>query len=897
MGGKGAAGGKSLDYYGSIAGIICAGPVDELVAVIVDAKTVWPKADFWKADENLAASTPSKLVLRVWGGRAYECKVAHKTATSNAPPNPTFWTVYSVKRAQVGDATPFKFTIEKYGDAWLYWGTDTQNLATTSGEKKPPPENIFAETHPPYRRQAFLFLKNFLFGRERTQSPNLEIVVRRTPQQSAVTGPAAALDVDAQANPVAFEAELLTNPVFGAGLPVGRLELASWQAEADYCAANKPSLYLAPRIAETVAPRSILPESFAYRDGFARYNLAGKIELGHYLHNQGPPATTPETTINFHVATDRIEFSTGSFADVPTEVLIKYTNASRSYKESSIRVFSGALREIVGESRVTNVDRPWISRPQQAFQIAQTIATTAAEPELEGSFAVRAERAAGIKLGTLFLLTHDALQLSIFCRCTAKTTNDPAEGSVKIEFTRERGLSLLPFQPTPTPDQGPTIPPVETITPAAIVQPPPGLVGLSGYYVVVIAARKDPITTGLIPWFRKEDAADFYQLAELPQRQWHVYGTLAANYPAALPPTETAPDDSSWTLAVTPMLETVDADLERIQATQTADAIEDNALLLWAIAGGLPEIMTVKEIRTAANGNLEFQVRRSRYGTLAATWPAGTPIYIGYRTDLVFYTHEKFLEYAKIGGTAIFRLEGKNQYGSADLSDPVQCPDISYSFADSFTPDVAWLSVQWRLNASTAWAEVTNFAQPFDPAGQWKVTARFTDPDGDLADGRIFGRIGALEQTLWAQTFVGTNRQIETTFSLPTGDWQIFARVRDATERSRERGMTAAGGGPVVTLQIHPVATATQVANPVVTPHGGSVVTGTNVVITCTTPGCVIRYQEVPLFAPPPAMASFFTAPPPASFLVNLNHTLYCFGQLAGLANSPMVQEDFDGPH
>ncbi len=41
-GGKGGSkSGGAKDYYGSIAGLVCAGPVDELVAIIVDGKTVW----------------------------------------------------------------------------------------------------------------------------------------------------------------------------------------------------------------------------------------------------------------------------------------------------------------------------------------------------------------------------------------------------------------------------------------------------------------------------------------------------------------------------------------------------------------------------------------------------------------------------------------------------------------------------------------------------------------------------------------------------------------------------------------------------------------------------------------------------------------------------------------
>jgi hypothetical protein len=897
--GKGAAGGKAKDYYGSIAGVICAGPVDALVAIIIDSKTVWPKSRFWTHGELVQAETPTSAgFLRVWGGRCYECILAHFCDLTNAPPNPTYWKLFFVRAADVSN--PFKATVENYGEAWIYWGTDNQELVTStarSPKKAQPPENIFAQTHPPYRRQCWIFLRNFLFGTERTQSPNVEVVVRRRPQSPTALAEAP-LDEDGQANPVTFEAELLTNPVFGAGIDPARLDVSTWDNEAAYAALNYKNLYLSPRIAESVTLRAVLPESFQYRDGWARYNTAGKIELGHFAHNQGAPPATPETTVDFNVATQPLEFTADTMGAAVTEVLIKYTAGLLAFKESSIRLFSGASREIIGQSRVTTIERPWINRPEQAFAVGAVAANLAGEPPLGGSFDLRAERGAAILPGNLFLLTHDALNLSLWCRCTARTIANDGAGTVRIEFERERGLSELPFQPTVTPEQGPTPPPVEIITQHHIFQPPPGLVKQAGYFVAILAARLDPLTIGFRPWFRKEETEAFYELSEGIQKNFAVTGTLAAPYAANLPAAGTSPpDDDTWTLAVALNAATVDSDEEKINATQTADAIGDDNLLIGIFSAGTFELMTVKEIRTAANGNLELRVRRARFGTPQAAWPLGATAFIFYRLDLVFYTHAKFLEYAKTGEQANFRLEGRNPFAIADISDAVQCPDIPFNFADTFTPDVAWISIQWRSTPAGTYAEVSDFNQNFDPAGQWKVTARFTDPDGDLADGRIYARIGAVEQPIWAQTFAGTSRQVEAEFQLAAGDWQVFGRVRDLTDRSRERGLTIPAGGPVLTLKIHTSAPATVTANPVVSPKGGTFITGTTVTITSSTPGATIHYYQFnALFAPPPQDSSFFVGSSPVTVVVNLNATLYCYATATGLQRSAMVQEDYEGP-
>jgi hypothetical protein len=64
-------------------------------------------------------------------------------------------------------------TIEARGNVRLYWGTETQGqdpLLATSGT-----------VHPAYRGQAYLVFDQLFFGRDRTNAPNIEVLVARWP--------------------------------------------------------------------------------------------------------------------------------------------------------------------------------------------------------------------------------------------------------------------------------------------------------------------------------------------------------------------------------------------------------------------------------------------------------------------------------------------------------------------------------------------------------------------------------------------------------------------------------------------------------------------------------------------------------------------------------------------
>ncbi len=954
MGGGGKGGGSSKNYFGDIGGVLCAGPVDELVSIIVDGATVWPTRKQWNngaveipiatikrrsnkarydvvgligiksgmkvmvtgcADTSFNTTTPELVTshnshaaviantgsnvattavtqgvitailyyeagdLVAHGGGIWECQTDHWAESGTEPPNVTYWAPYTVLRSS--SANPYAVTIENFGMIYFYWGTDSQTLRA---------DGILAQSgHPPYRRQVVVELENFLFGQERQNPPNVEVVMRRSPNQSVITGTAAALSDLSQSNPLAAAVELLTDPVFGAGQPTAKFA-ASFQTVADALEAASDLAYVSPYLDASDSARAFLARLLAYYDGWLRYSTSGTIEAGRFLHNEAPPTFTAATTIDYHDCVDEIEFSSDGWAETANEVIVKLNDRARAFKDAQRLAVSAFNRQVVGEPRRQTLDRPWITIEQQAADYAAEWGKIFAQPQIAGSLSVRAEKAASIRQGDLFLLTHDAAQLSVVCRCVEKTLAAPPVGRATLRFESERGIAPLPYQPTLTPVEGPTLSPAERISPYQFVQPPPSLVGDSDFRVTVLAARTIELTKGLNLWLQVDDAATFYDLGE--QREFAVKGLLTADYADTLPAAGTEPpDDDTETLQIELDEMSVQADIDRIAATQTDDAINDNALLVWLFSAADPsvfEVCTVKSI-VLDTGVYKLKVRRARYGTLQLDFVTGDSAYIVFRADIVGYKHAKFSAYAQAGTAATFRLQSFSRHDEADLADADVCPDIAYDFVDLWAPAITWGDVEKKETGDTDFS-VATLSGAFDPTTLFRVSASVTDANSDLVEVRIVATLGTQEQPLQISIFDPASQRLATVgFQLPEGVWQLSCLAKDQSGRLVRLDLpdllTIQATGSTVTLQ------------PTASPSGGgSTVSVFNVTLTCGTPGATIYYSLVN-FGSAPGSYSTYSAPVSVDVggggYVSRRRTLYAYASASGLSDSPVSRNDY----
>lgn len=954
MGKGGGSGSKIYDYYGTIAGVVCAGPVDELVSIIVDGRTVWPTAPAWNAGQVLLIGD-----LRKWLGVVWKATQSHTTSNLNKPPASTHWVRYSVVRTVGPSASnPYPLTVDGYGAAYLYWGTDDQIL-DASGEAI-----LAANGHPSYRRQCFLVLKAFLFGRERTSAPNVEVIVRRKPNQTMVTGDPAAL-TDGQANPVAAMADLYTDRVFGAALTIdapGGPDSTTWQSAATAIQSNIDEAGISPVLTQAKSLRQITADILAYCDGWVRFSAVGEIEAGRFPHNAAPPAFTAATTIDYHDLIDEVSYTADGWATTFNQTQVKFNDRERSYKDGSVSVVSGYNYTVTGEPRTAKLDRPWITRRSQASEHAAEYQKIVSEPKLSGSLVVRAEKASSIRPGDLFLLTHDALSISIICRCIGKDLAQPPAGRATIRFDSDRASAPVPFAPTGAPNEGSAYPDNETLSLQQFFQPPPSMFSSDNDAAVVpLIARTSPVTIGANVWLRKEDASGFYGIGSI--EQFAIHGTIQASWPyysratttrsrstnvatvttsaahnlttgdvvtifgfadatfdgqvtitvinsttftypntgsVVSTTTDTAGtvttgnEDNTENLRVTLDAGTVAADLSKMLSTQTEDAINDNAVyvvILKASDRKVFEVSTLRAMRVISGDSFyRLKVRRARYGTATRTADVGDKVWIGYRSDLVSMTHESFVGYLEALSTATFRLQSANAESVADISDTTLCPNISYTFADPYAPTTTFNSVKSDGVEMVA----GDFLTHHHTNERWTIEATITDASADLVGARLFAKNGALELLLWSAEYTPSSQQrIVAEFQIPTnGTWQVFMAGIDVSRRIRRKQLTVGGGATSVNILVQE--NNTQTAAPTFDPPGigfRSSQFPISVTLTTTTVGAQIKYSIVDLGQ----AAGTFTnvAATTTTVVVGRNKRLWAKADQSGAHTSVLIYHEY----
>jgi len=858
--GKGGGGGKSYDYFGDIAGVVCAGPVDEVLALLVDGHTVWPLATAWAAAQSITTGD-----LRLFQEVTYKALSNHTTSSGNQPPNATYWVRYSVLRS--GSPNPLPITVQDFGTAYLYWGTSSQTL-DASGEAF-----LTAQGHPPYRNLCVLVLKQFLFGRERVTPPNIEVVVRRNPKQAVITGSSALLN-DGQANPIAALAEAFTDPIHGAGLALGvsgGVDATTWQTAADALSSTGAQTDLSPFADQGQTLRVFTASLLGYCDGWLRFNTVGKIEAGRFPHNAAPPTFTAATTIDYHDLIDEATFSAASWSSVYTQAFLGFTDRTRAFKSGSVAATCGAALSVTGQVQVGKVDRPWINRRQQASDYAAEWLKINADPKVIGTLVVRAEKAASIRQGDLFLFTHDALAVSYVCRCLSKTLAKPPAGRATLEFEVDRASAPVPYQPTPNPPSGGSFADFEAFALYQFFQPPPAMVGATTDAIVVpLLARVNPLTVAANVWLQASDLSLFKQLGALTH--FGITGTLQTNFsattiyatssrtrlsnvatigtnsphliPVGMTVTVYGMGDSTFngTFVVTAVASstisyanpgtnvsgtadfagTVDlgdddvgelcrvtlngatnaADLATCLATQTEDSISDTTIAMVIFKSSdrtVFEVLAVRSMRiVGADSFYRLKVRRQRYGTALRNALASDPVWIIPRASLQALTSEAFPSMLTNLSPSVFRLQSISAAGTADVSNTGYCPNISYTFQDPYAPVFTFVSVR------AAGTEISNFATNYTTATVFNITGKITDSSADLIEGRLYARLGSLDVTLWTQTFTACGiQQFDVQFTLPNiGDWSIFMSGRDRSGRVRNKALTAGGGTSTVTLKI-----------------------------------------------------------------------------------------------
>ena len=661
-GGKGGGAGSTNNYYGTMAGGLCVGPVDELVAIIANGQEVWPKGTPWKVGLACAAGT-----LYVFDAQTWTCTANHVASAANAPGSGLEgWKEYTFARGAnlYDDFSLTQSDGTHLGTLRFYWGTNAQTVdfylqsANNDGGVK---GNFgTGDQHPDYKGLCYIVLIDFLFGQEIQSGPNIEIVVRRKPSQNIITDNAAQI-TDGQCNLAAAIVELLTDKNC-IGLPTTMVDTTSFQAVGDWLLTNEKLYGASILIDSSTQLRSMLDALMAMFDGYIRFNPSTKlIELGVYQHGQVPGAYT---TLTADALTKAPKFSTTSWQGTMSRAVVRYNSRQLNYQQTSEQVDDPRAFYVLGMMRDQSLDRPHIARQAQAIIHGRETLRVIGHAVTKGTLEVRREFGRNIRAGDYVFVDVDlepgGTAVFEFFRVTSRKI--PPTGPITFDIIAENTLAAVPWNNTAAPVLQSVLP-VPPITNFRILEVPSALSGQVGA-IVVLAQRPNNLIVGNNVYCDTDPAGTFLLLGNAAN--FAAQATLAT--PVAL---------GDGTLKI--IVDSTQMDAGYLTNQYTAnDAINDTmlAILVSVAAGQVAEsagyaVMEICSVSAIALQNLsgvagdaiggvggdtvlgvgdstnlwryDLTVLRGRKGTAANTFAtATTEVWLIPASLLVYFTEQIF---------------------------------------------------------------------------------------------------------------------------------------------------------------------------------------------------------------------------------------------------------------
>jgi hypothetical protein len=861
-GGKsGGAGSTTYNYYGTIAGGLCVGPVDELVSIILNGKEVWPGGVAWAVGLSILTGTSH---LYVFNGQTWYCTNAHTASTANAPGSGlNGWTEYTFARSGA-DYNDFSITADDgtyYGVIRLYWGTQTQTadpLLASSGNDK-------GDQHPDYKGICYVVLRDFLFGQEIQSGPNVEIIVRKKPTQSIVTG-SPALISDGQCNVAAAAVEILTDKNL-AGQGAGVIDGTSFNAVATLLDAQPLLTGGSVLIDSCETLRAVFEHLMDMIDGYSRYNPTTKsIEIGVFQHGVTPGSYV---TLTEDALAGVPKFSTNSWQQTKSRATINYPSRQFNYQQVSDKADDPRLFTVLGTVREQVLDRPYICRPDQAVLHGRETLRVIGHAVTTCEVSVRRELARTIRAGSYVLLDVDLEPNanSLFAYFRVIERRIPSTGPITLKLVAENTLAPVPFAPgaAQTLVTGLSVP---AITSLRIVEVPTVL-GVERGSIVTLVQRPSSLISGCSVYFDTSSGGTFPQLGSFTG--FAARGKVGSNIAA-----------TDTTVNVTVDTTQPDADLFTFQ--QTAIEAANDKMLAFIVQRtphgsssayqqvlesgnfALMEICSVSTTSLVSAGIYQLTLLRGRQNTqpLAFTW-----------NSIAGDEHEVWL-IPKANVTALFntQFDTLRALRAAGTLTPALLKFSPNTFTSILPVSLASsVSFNFPINSNTApvfaLTSPANYSNTISGTTIWpllvSVTGVWSDPDGNLVQitstllksGVTGGRsIGSKNFAPVFSYNFSTTAKIES-----PGTYTLRMVARDSTNQTTTRDVVfiVTGSGAAVCAYAHvfdingdellnPSSYSSQTPKPVsgfipaklkcarLVPYGP-------LKLVCTTPGSTITFQ------------------------------------------------------
>ena len=795
-GGKSGGAGTTYDYYGTIACGVCVGPVDALISIIMDGQEVWPQGTAWQVGLNIVAGD-----LYVFDAQSWVCTSNHTATEANAPGSGLEgWYQYSMARPS-DPYTDFSITTSDgtyYGVLRFYWGTSAQTVdpyLESTGNDGGIAGAATGDQHPPYAGVCYIVLIDFLLGQEVQACPNFELVVRKAPTQSVVTGGAAGL-TNGQANLAAIVADVLTNPNC-IGLPVDLLDATSFNAVATYLQTNMALYGASLLIDSNETLRSVMEKVTSMLDGWVRFNpTTGLIELGVYEHGVTPASYV---TLTEDGLIEPPKLKSTSWQGTYSRATVRYPSLTLAYQTTSVHADDPRAWTILKSVREMNLDRPYVTGDSQALNLGRETLRVLGHPQFTGTIKVRRELARPIRAGSYVLLDVDIEPnvYSIYQFFRVLKRSIPPTGPIELELLADNTLAAVPWA-SPSPPVLASTATVPALTVLRILEVPTVLTGLSGG-IVPLCQRPSALVIGAQIFFDTSTGGTFPLLGAFTG--FAAKATLYANVAAG-----------DGTVQCTVDTTQVDADYFTLQ--YTANQAADDTMLAFLVSyiasgtdagevtesGGnqVMEICSVSTITLVSAGRYTLTVLRGRQNTTAQAFAtANTEVWLIPRASVQGFNNSLFdqLRANRIAAVtpayAQFRICPNTFTAQYPLSsaaniqfhfplNSASAPTLSLTAPAGYAPSVSGI---------VAWPYIVPVA------GTW------SDPDGNLVETIITLQksTDTSPRLISDVTFAPCSSKAVTAYVQieGPGTYTLTLRARDATNltTARQITLTIAGSG------------------------------------------------------------------------------------------------------
>ncbi|MBI3878966.1 MAG: hypothetical protein HY301_02750 [Verrucomicrobia bacterium] len=578
-------------------------------------------------------------------------------------------------------------TVAGRGNLRIYRGSDTQ----TQDPHAALAEADVGDFHPAYRGLAYVVAEDWFIGYNNSTVPQITLTVSRWPQFAWLTNDS---NVSMDCNPVAFLADLVTNPRAGLGAPDTRLNKTELDTMAiglrDECVG------LSPLENTGKGFRQFALETLEHCDGYLKPSADGKFSLGVMRGDASDPPVFDETCL-----LEPPDIDPGDWMTTLNAVYVTYTNRDNNWEKMAEAGLSQANFAVSATLKSKTFERPGITRQHFAGVLANIISARMGTPPASGKgLKVRRSKLGGLTLGGVFALNWGDLgACHLKFRAVAIEIAKSQSPYVTIDFEEDRGnFNARYFSPAV---QDPPIKKIYTAEPLvyqAMLELPfaPDFPDRTPRYAL-LAARPNLQTTRFSAWRKKSSGS--YEFVE-DVGIFAFRGKISAAYPAATPPVDAA-------VRLTVQLVGADQTLgnTNLPGLPLAEAVT-NDWLLWIAdspaatgpgnesqANLHGEILSVFDAQLVSAGVYNFATLRGRFDTASLAHAMNAECWLFRRADLPKIT----VTLATPGNPETFKLQPFVLGSALDLAD-ADAVSAAY-LARSFRP---WAPGNLRANGSTA---------------------------------------------------------------------------------------------------------------------------------------------------------------------------------------------------